>query len=310
MAEYGTQKHKDDACDVWSAWLHHRSGGDADYARVLSAYLAKMRDRVLDNAILGPGQTLLDIGSGDGLIPFGAIERIGSGLDVIFSDISRPMLTYVRNVANAKGVLPQCRFAECSADRMGCIASESADVVTSRAALAFVADKVSAFAEMFRVTKPGGRISLCEPILQDDAFDTIAMGQLLHAQPDHPQARIMQLDFRLNASRYPSTVEAAAASPITNYSERDLLNMAVAVGFRAARLELHIDVRPGLITSWDVFLSTSPHPWAPTAGEVLEKQFTADERAYFESVKRPVIEQGRGQAKDAFAYLTATKPRS
>ena len=310
MAEIEFQKHEVDSCDVWSSWLHNRSGGDAGYAMVLSAYLAQMRDRVLDKAILGPGQTLLDIGSGDGLIPFGAIERIGPGLQVIFSDISRSMLSYVRKVATARDIMHQCRFAECSADRMECIVSDSADVVTSRAALAFVADKISAFAEMFRVTKPGGRISLCEPILQDDAFDTIAMKQLLNAQPDHPHARIMGLDFRLSASRYPSTVEAAAASPITNYSERDLLNMAVAVGFRAAHLELHIDVRPGLITSWDVFLSTSPHPWAPAAREILEKQFTADERNYFESVKRPMIEQGRSQAKDAFAYLTAIKPPS
>jgi cyclopropane fatty-acyl-phospholipid synthase-like methyltransferase len=34
---------------------------------------------LLDKAKLQPGGTLLDVGAGDGLIAFGALERLGSG---------------------------------------------------------------------------------------------------------------------------------------------------------------------------------------------------------------------------------------
>ena len=37
--------------------------------------LAAVRDKVLDRADLRPGETLLDVGCGNGLIGFGALER-------------------------------------------------------------------------------------------------------------------------------------------------------------------------------------------------------------------------------------------
>src|SRR6266567_2260602 len=37
--------------------------------------LCPIRDRVLDGARLRPGDTLLDVGAGDGLIAFGALEQ-------------------------------------------------------------------------------------------------------------------------------------------------------------------------------------------------------------------------------------------
>lgn len=48
------------------------------------------RDRVLDNARVAEGETLLDVGCGEGLIGPGALER-GAGT-VIFSEISQDLL--------------------------------------------------------------------------------------------------------------------------------------------------------------------------------------------------------------------------
>ena len=49
-----------------------------------------VREKVLENAGLREAETLLDVGTGDGLIAFGALERVGRGGKVIFSDISFP----------------------------------------------------------------------------------------------------------------------------------------------------------------------------------------------------------------------------
>lgn len=62
------------APDRWHRWLMDvRFGGDpAARERLLTELLYPVRDTVLDKARLQPGNTVLDVGTGDGLIAFGA----------------------------------------------------------------------------------------------------------------------------------------------------------------------------------------------------------------------------------------------
>src|SRR6266480_2938169 len=65
--------------DRWAEWLaERRFGGDPEIRAQALAKLAETRDRVLDRAELRAGETLLDVGCGEGLIGFGALAR-GSG---------------------------------------------------------------------------------------------------------------------------------------------------------------------------------------------------------------------------------------
>lgn len=296
--------------DVWSEWLlHHRHADDPAYGQVVQGVVEGYADRVLEGGKLAAGMTLVDVGAGEGLVAFRAIDRIGPSLRVVLTDLSAPMLRYAESVAVKRHVQAQCTFVECSADNLEGIADASADVVTTRAVLAYVADKTAALGEFFRILKRGGRLSIAEPILQDEAFYARALRRRIEDR-SQPADRFLSLLHRWKAAQFPDTEEAGAKSPIANYSERDLLNMVRGSGFSEIHLQLHIDVVPSLITSWDVFLGSSPHPWAPTLRQILAEQFSSDERQFFERILRPTVESGKNVTSDRSMYLQAQKPFS
>src|SRR5688500_13069558 len=54
--------------------------------------LLPIRDKVLEKAALKSGDTLLDVGTGDGLIAFAALDLVGTEGLVIFSDIAQGLV--------------------------------------------------------------------------------------------------------------------------------------------------------------------------------------------------------------------------
>src|SRR6266545_5131616 len=134
--------------------------GEDQWARWL------LRDRVLRGAMIAAGDTVLDLGAGDGLLAFGALPLVGEHGTVIFSDVSEELLARCRAFAAEQGVLARCRFVRAAAQDLGPVADGSVDVVTTRSVLIYVADKQRAFQEAFRVLRPGGRLSIFEPINQ------------------------------------------------------------------------------------------------------------------------------------------------
>jgi len=183
--------------DEWSKWLlGRRHGGDPVYQHVLLAMLERIRDRVLDGARLEAGMTLADIGTGDGLIAFGAIARVGPSLRVVLYDISVPLLQHAQRRANDLNVRAQCSFLTGSAEHLGGLNDATVDVVTARAVLAYVADKAAALREFYRVLKSGGRISLAEPIFRDQAIET----KFLEYLADAVQAVVALIRVRARAT--------------------------------------------------------------------------------------------------------------
>jgi ubiquinone/menaquinone biosynthesis C-methylase UbiE len=294
--------------DVWSDWLlHKRHADDPAYSRVVQSVVEGYADRVLDGAQLGDGMTLVDVGAGEGLVAFRAIDRIGPSLRVILTDVSAPMLRHAESIAERRNMQPQCTFLECTAENLAAITAASVDVVTTRAVLAYVANKQAAVTEFFRILKPGGRLSILEPLLQEEAFYARALRRRIEDR-SLPTDRFMTLLHRWKAAQFPDTEGACAQSPIANYSERDLLNIVRAAGFSPIHLQMHIDVAPSLITSWEVFVQTSPHPWAPSLQQILAEQFSDDERRFFEQMVRPTVESGNNTTTERAVYIQAQKP--
>ena len=301
---------RDPHSDIWTDWLlHRRHADDADYERHVRSAIERFADRVLDGAQLAPDMTVADIGSGDGLVAFRAIARVGSSLRVILTDISASMLLHCEEISKRRGINQQCTFLQCSAEKLDHIPNAAVDVVTTRAVLAYVTDKCAALGEFLRILKPGGRLSIAEPVFRDDAFEAVALKNLVDSNHGETLDRFLPLLHRWKSAQFPDTEQKMALSPITNYSERDLVRFVHDCGFAEIRMAFHIDILPSIITSWNAFLLMSPHPWAPCVETILTEQFTQEERQLFEKVLRPAIEDCRTTTTERVAYLTAVKPQ-
>ena len=112
---------------------------------------------MLDNAAIGSGDTLLDVGCGDGLIAFGALQR---GARVVFSDVSQELLDVCREIAAGD---ERCSFVQADATGLSAVPDESVDAVTLRSVLIYIAERELAFAE-FRRAEAGRPPPLFEPL--------------------------------------------------------------------------------------------------------------------------------------------------
>jgi SAM-dependent methyltransferase len=286
--------------DRWAEWLaERRFGGDAEMRSQALANLAKTRDRVLDRAELREGETLLDVGCGEGLIGFGALER-GAG-SVIFSDISTDLLDFCREAASELGLLGRCRFVEAAAADLAAIEDESVDVVTTRSVLIYVKDKTAAFAEFERVLRRGGRISLWEPI-NSFGSDERRQGGFVGYPVEGLEEVVAKLLGVFDAIQPPDS------DPMLDFDERDLLRLAYAAGFFPARLTLDARVEAQPPHSWDGFLDTAWNPNVPTLREAMEQVLAAEERERLTGRLRPLVEAGRGEWRMAFAHLSGIRP--
>jgi arsenite methyltransferase len=281
--------------DIWADWLRtRRTGGDPEFERRMLEHLGTVRDQVLDNARLASGETLLDVGCGNGLIAFGGLER---GADVVFADVSRPLLDDCRELASAAGVSDRCRFVEAAATELAEIEGESIDVVTTRSVLIYVKDKERAFAELNRVLRPGGRISLFEPI---NSFG-MAERRASWGYDFHGVSDLMDKLTEVYESRQPP------GDPMFDFDERDLVSLAEDAGFFPIHLEHRADVEPPQARNWESFVHSSGNPKIPTLAEAMDEALTPAERGRLVAALRPAVEEGRGTWRMGHAYLWAVK---
>jgi arsenite methyltransferase len=240
---------------------------------------------------------LLDVGCGEGLIGFGALER--DAAHIVFSDISEDLLDFCREAAEALGAADRCSFVKAPADDLVGIEDASIDVVTTRSVLIFVADKERAFREFMRVLRPGGRVSLFEPI------NRFGMHERREGFWGYPSDGLGDLAERVEAIYGAIQPET---DPMLDFDERDLVRLAESVGFFPVELEYHAEIKRMDPKPWPAFLNSSGNPKIPTIAQAMEQALTPDERERFTAHLRPLVEEGRGVWRMGEAYLTAVKP--
>jgi ubiquinone/menaquinone biosynthesis C-methylase UbiE len=170
-------------------------------------------------AALGPGERVLDVACGTGVVARLAADRVGTSGTVAGLDVNPGMLAVARSMAAESGAA--IRWYETSAESIP-LPADAFDVVFCQLGLQFIADKTAALREMGRVLVPGGRTLVTTPT--PNPFFDVLDNALAHHVGD--AARFVHLVFSLNE---PAKVEQL----LQNAGFRD-------VAVRTASKSLHL----------------------------------------------------------------------
>ena len=182
-----------------------------DFTRI-AATMRESGAALIKSLGIKPGETVLDLGCGDGTT---AIPAAQLGADVLGIDISRNLVAAGNRRAEAAG-LANCRFEHGDASSLANVRDNSFDRVVSIFGAMFAPKPFDVAREMVRVTKPGG---------------SIAMGNWI---PNDPTlvAQILKI-----SSAYSPPPPEGFISPITWGIRSNVEERFVAAGISAADID-------------------------------------------------------------------------
>lgn len=287
--------------EPWSTWVVRNCGGrDPQSTRAVQEMVLR---KVLQHAPIREGDTMLDVGTGTGLIGFGALPLVGESGAVIFNDISGDLLDHCRTTAGEMGALDRCRFLQAPADDLSSLAEGSVDVVALKAVLIFVREKRRAFREFHRVLRPEGRLYVEEPI---NRFGS--------PEPDSQFWGYEVGPIQDLAARVRSVFERAQPTetdPMLDFDERDLLALAEEAGFTTVELEYRASVQGrslvGTRIGWEETWRGRGNPRSPSLEEAVAEALSPEEAQRFVGYLRPKVEGEPRVMRSARAYLWAVK---
>jgi len=109
---------------------------------------------------LGPGERVVDVGSGGGIDSLVAARMVGPTGQVVGVDMTPAMLERARAAA-AQSAVENVEFREAYMEELP-VPDGWADVVISNGVLNLTPDKQKTLGEMFRVLRPGGRLQIAD----------------------------------------------------------------------------------------------------------------------------------------------------
>ena len=147
---------------------------DRDFVPAIGEPVAR---RLLDAAPPRPGERVLDVACGTGIVARLALDAVGADGTVAGLDANPGMITVARRV-NPPGI----DWYEAPADAIP-LPDASVDLVLCSMGLQFFGDKVAALREMRRVLAPGGRVAWCTPGPTPPLFEAIDRALTDHVGP-------------------------------------------------------------------------------------------------------------------------------
>lgn len=172
-------------------------------------------------AMIKKGDVVIDLGSGAGNDCFVARHETGPEGKVIGIDFTPAMIDKARQNAEKLG-LNNVEFRQGDIEKMP-VSANTANVVVSNCVLNLVPDKETAFAEIFRVLKPGGHFSISDVVLVGELPTALQNAAEMYAgcvSGAIAKDRYLNLIFRAGFKKISVQKEKAIIIPddiLTNY---------------------------------------------------------------------------------------------
>ena len=214
----------------WVRGIFNRTAGDYDRVEKTLSFGSGSwyRRRALRNAGLLKGMRVLDSGTGTGLVARQAVTIVGDVTLVTGVDPSPGM---VENAKVPAGVRLLAGTAEAIPSADG-----AADFLSMGYALRHVGDLPAAFAEFFRVLRPGGRVCLLEITQPEGAWRRRVLKTWLHGVVPVVAAVVSRHRDMPELMRYYWDTIAACVPPAT------ILSALSAAGFVEVRRHVELGI--------------------------------------------------------------------
>jgi demethylmenaquinone methyltransferase / 2-methoxy-6-polyprenyl-1,4-benzoquinol methylase len=213
---------------AWVRAIFDRTAGDYDrLERILGLGTGSWyRRQALRSAGLEAGMSVLDVGTGTGLLAAAAARIVGDAARVTGVDPSAGMIEHARVPAGV-------RLLSGTAERLP-VADASADFLSLGYALRHIGELSAAFAEFHRVLRPGGRLCVLEITLPASTLArALLRGWLNTCVPAIAALTARRRDARVLMHYYWDTIAACVPPQV-------ILRALAAAGF--VHIERQVDL--------------------------------------------------------------------
>jgi ubiquinone/menaquinone biosynthesis C-methylase UbiE len=169
-------------------WQLAGSAPEAYERYLVPAIFAPWGERLVAAAGVGPGDRVVDVGCGTGVVARLAAARVGPGGAVAGADLNRGMIAVAARLA------PGIAFEATDAGSLP-YPDDAFDAALCQFAVMFFPDRAAALAELRRVLAPGGRLALSAWRGLDHNPGWAALVAALDAQAGPAAADLMRAPF-------------------------------------------------------------------------------------------------------------------
>ena len=269
-----------DTCKNWTQWLSQTrfaSLSEAQREQTLN-WLQVVGDIIINNARIKEGDTVIDIGTGTGLLAFKALEALKGTGCVIFSDKFQDCLDSCQEFINAHNVSGNYKMLQAPADKID-LPTESVDKAVMRSVLVHIVDKQSAISEICRVLKKGGRFAFFEPIIRSNT----RYSQLVNPSNIRNFEAFKEIEDKIMTDPNDS---------LCNFDENSIAENLDKAGFSDGQIDLNNVESKYIVASSmvDQWFNNPPSPDKPTAREKYLKYFSeTDVDNYIADLKADLV---------------------